>query len=240
MIKNKPTIMKAIQKKTLHEEIANNLREMIMSGELREGDKIKENELCELMDISKTPLREALRVLSAEGLIRLIPNRGSYVTTPTLEEIKEMFDVMSVLEGVCARTAAEKMSNIDYEKLKKIHFQLEENFRLKEQKQYIRYNNEYHSFVQELAGNKTLNQIVNGLRQKILLYRFKSLNLSDRFEQSIQEHRDLLEAFRKRDAEKAELLMKSHMKKQSEALEKLAKQRKGVLNVRLINGLLYA
>ncbi len=134
-----------------------------------------------------------------------------------------MFDVMSVLEGVCARTAAEKMSNIDYEKLKEIHLQLEENFRLKDQKQYIRFNNEYHSFVQELAGNKTLNQIVNGLRQKILLYRFKSLNLSGRFEQSIQEHRDLLGAFRKRDAEKAELLMKSHMKKQSEALEKLAK-----------------
>ena len=223
MIKNKLIIMKAIQKKTLHEEIANNLREMIMSGELREGDKIKENEFCELMDISKTPLREALRVLSTEGLIRLIPNRGSYVTTPTFEEIKEMFDVMSVLEGVCARTAAEKMSNIDYEKLKKIHLQLEENFRKKDQKHYIRNNNKYHSFVQELAGNKTLNQIVNGLRQKILLYRYQSLNLSGRFEQSIQEHRDLLEAFRKRDAEKAELLMKSHMKKQSEALEKLAK-----------------
>ena len=97
--------MKVIQKKTLHQEIANNLREMIMSGELGEGDKIKEKEFCELMDISKTPLREALRVLSAEGLIRLIPNLGSYVTIPTFKEIKEMFDVMSVLEGVCARTA---------------------------------------------------------------------------------------------------------------------------------------
>jgi len=214
--------MKAIQKKTLHQEIANNLREMIMSGELREGDKIKEDELCTVMEISKTPLREALRVLSAEGLIRLIPNRGSYVTTPTFEEIKEMFDVMSVLEGVCARTAAEKMSSGDFKKLEDIHHQLEKNFRLKDQKQYIHHNNLYHAFVQELAGNKTLNQIVNGLRQKILLYRFKSLNLSGRFKQSIQEHRDLLEAFRNRDAEKAELLMKSHMKKQSEALEKLA------------------
>ncbi|MBW2338698.1 MAG: GntR family transcriptional regulator [Deltaproteobacteria bacterium] len=214
--------MKAIQKKTLHQEIANNLREMIMSGELQEGDKIKENELCIVMEISKTPLREALRVLSAEGLIRLIPNRGSYVTTPTFEEIKEMFDVMSVLEGVCARTAAEKMSSGDFKKLEDIHHQLEKNFRLKDQKQYIHHNNLYHAFVQELAGNKTLNQIVNGLRQKILLYRFKSLNLSGRFKQSIQEHRDLLEAFRNRDAEKAELLMTSHMKKQSEALEKLA------------------
>ena len=215
--------MKAIQKKTLHEEIANNLREMIMAGELTEGDKIKEDELCTVMEISKTPLREALRVLSAEGLIRLIPNRGSYVTTPTFEEIKEMFDVMSVLEGVCARTAAKKMSTGDFKKLEEIHHQLEKNFRLKDQKQYIHHNNLYHAFVQELAGNKTLNQIVNGLRQKILLYRFKSLNLFGRFEQSIQEHRELLEAFRNRDAAKAELLMKSHMKKQSEALEKLAK-----------------
>jgi len=214
--------MKAIQKKTLHEEIANNLREMIMSGELKEGDKIKEDKLCAVMGISKTPLREALRVLSAEGLIRLIPNRGSYVTTPTFDEIKEMFDVMSVLEGVCARTAAEKMSTGDLKKLEKIHHQLEKNFRLKDQKQYIHHNNLYHALVQELAGNKTLNQIVNGLRQKILLYRFKSLNLSGRFEQSIQEHRDLLEAFRNRDAEKAELLMTSHMKKQREALEILA------------------
>jgi DNA-binding GntR family transcriptional regulator len=195
---------------------------MIMSGELMEGDKIKENELCALMDISKTPLREALRVLSAEGLIRLIPNRGSYVTTPTIEEIKEMFDVMSVLEGVGARAAAKKMNDKDFEKLENFHHQLEKHSKRKDQGRYIHFNNLYHAFVQELAGNGTLNQIVNGLRQKILLYRFKSLNLSGRFEQSIQEHRDLLEAFRKRDADKVESLMKSHIKKQSEALKKLA------------------
>jgi DNA-binding GntR family transcriptional regulator len=215
--------MKAIQKKTLHEEIANNLRDMIMSGELREGDKIKENDLCDMMGISKTPLREALRVLSAEGLIRLIPNRGSYVTTPTFEEIKEMFDVMSVLEGVCARTAAEKMNGKDFSKLEKLHNKLEESFRRRDQKKYIHQNNSYHALVQELAGNKTLNQIVNGLRQKILLYRFQSLNLPERFEQSIREHRDLLAAFRNRDPEKAEMLMTSHLKKQCEALEQLAK-----------------
>jgi DNA-binding GntR family transcriptional regulator len=215
--------MKAIQKKTLHEEIANNLRDMIMSGELREGDKIKENDLCDMMGISKTPLREALRVLSAEGLIRLIPNRGSYVTTPTFEEIKEMFDVMSVLEGVCARTAAEKMNAKDFSKLEKLHNKLEESFRRRDQKKYIHQNNSYHALVQELAGNKTLNQIVNGLRQKILLYRFQSLNLPERFEQSIREHRDLLAAFRNRDPEKAEMLMTSHLKKQCEALEQLAK-----------------
>jgi len=214
--------MRAIKKKTLHQEIADTLRDMIMSGELREGDKIRENELCGLMGISKTPLREALRVLSAEGLIKLIPNRGSYVTVPTFEEIKEMFDVMSVLEGVCARTAAEKMKDRDFLRLEKLHKRLEENFRERDQKAYIQQNNSYHAFVQKLAGNRTLNQIVNGLRQKILLYRFQSLNLPGRFEQSIKEHRALLSAFRDRDSEKAEILMKSHLKKQFEALKKLA------------------
>jgi len=215
--------MKVIKKKTLHEEIANNLRELIMSGELQEGDKIKEDELCSSMGISKTPLREALRVLSVEGLIRLVPNRGSFVSTPTFEEIREMFDVMSVLEGVCARAAAEKMGAKDLATLEKLHERLEENYRRKAQREYIRINNQYHAFVQELAGNRTLNQIVNGLRQKILLYRYQSLNLPERFAQSIQEHRDLLEAFRKKDPKKAETLMRRHLKKQCDALEKLAR-----------------
>jgi DNA-binding GntR family transcriptional regulator len=214
--------MKVIKKKTLHEEIANNLRELIMSGELQEGDKIKEDELCSSMGISKTPLREALRVLSVEGLIRLVPNRGSFVSTPTFEEIREMFDVMSVLEGVCARAAAAKMGAKDLATLEKLHERLEENYRRKAQREYIRINNQYHAFVQELAGNRTLNQIVNGLRQKILLYRYQSLNLPERFAQSIQEHRDLLEAFRKKDPKKAETLMRRHLKKQCDALEKLA------------------
>jgi DNA-binding GntR family transcriptional regulator len=193
-----------------------------MSGELQEGDKIKEDELCSSMGISKTPLREALRVLSVEGLIKLVPNRGSFVSTPKFEEIREMFDVMSVLEGICARAATEKMNAKNLATLEKLHNRLEKNFKRRAQREYIRINNQYHSFVQELAGNRTLNQIINGLRQKILLYRYQSLNLPERFEQSIQEHRDLIEAFRKKDSKKAETLMRRHLKKQCDALEKLA------------------
>jgi DNA-binding GntR family transcriptional regulator len=215
-------MLKVIEKKTLHEEIANNLKELIMSGELQEGDKIKEDELCSSMGISKTPLREALRVLSVEGLIKLVPNRGSFVSTPTFEEIREMFDVMSVLEGICARAAVKKMSAKDLATLEKLHDKLEKNFKRRAQREYIRINNQFHAFVQELAGNRTLNQIVNGLRQKILLYRYQSLNLPERFEQSIQEHRDLIKAFRKKDSKKVETLMRRHLKKQCDALEKLA------------------
>ena len=211
-----------IEKATLHMRIADSLREMIMTGELKEGDRINENELCSAMGISKTPLREALRVLSGEGLISVVPNRGSFISKPTLSEIREMFEVMSVLEGVCARAAAAKMDSAQLHVLEKLHDGLEGEFQRRDPKAYIRINNRYHAFVQELAGNRTLNQIVDGLRKKILMYRFQSLNLPGRFEESIREHRELLDAFRDRRAQKAERIMKGHLMKQSAALEKLA------------------
>jgi len=212
------------KKATYHVQIADMLRDMIMTGKLEEGDKVNESELCETMGISKTPLREALRVLSVEGLIRLVPNRGAFVTKPTFEEIAEMFDVMSLLEGFCARVACEKMTPKDFARLEKLHSKLEENFERHDQEEYIRINNQYHSFVQEIAGNRTLNQIVGGLRKKILLYRFQSLNLPARFECSIREHRDLLEAFRQRDHLRAEALMREHLQNQSRALGTLVER----------------
>jgi DNA-binding GntR family transcriptional regulator len=213
-----------IKKATLHTQIVDALREMIMIGELKHGDKINENDLCASMEISKTPLREALRVLSAENLISLVPNRGAFVTKPSTGEIKEMFAVMSVLEGVCAHAAAEKMTPADFSRLEGLHAKLEEHFKGRDQKEYIRTNNRYHSFIQELAGNRTMNQIVNGLRKKILLYRFQSLNLPGRFEDSIKEHRELLTAFRNRDAPKAEKIMKNHLDRQSRAIEALERR----------------
>lgn len=213
-----------IKKETLHIQIADHLRSLIMTGELKEGDKVNENELCATLGISKTPLREALRVLSAEGLISLVPNRGSFVTKPTVEEINEMFDVMTLLEGYCAREACKKMSRKDFAHLKELHAKLEQHSARRDQKEYIRVNNRFHTFLQELAGNRTLNQIVDGFRKKILLYRFQSLNLPRRFEDSITEHRLLLEAFEKRDGRAAEALMQRHLKNQSKAMEALFEQ----------------
>jgi len=212
------------KKATYHVQIADMLRDMIMTGKLKEGDKVNEGKLCETMGISKTPMREALRVLSVEGLIRLVPNRGAFVTKPEFEEIAEMFDVMSLLEGFCACRACERMTPRNFAHLEKLHAKLEESFERHDQEEYIRINNQYHSFVQEIAGNRTLNQIVDGLRKKILLYRFQSLNLPDRFASSIREHRDLLEAFRQRDDSRADALMREHLKNQTLALEILVEE----------------
>lgn len=213
-----------IKKKTLHIDIADTLRELIITGKLKEGEKVNENELCASMGTSKTPLREALRVLSVEGLIKLVPNRGAYVRKPTLDQIKEMFDVMSVLEGLAAGTAAEKLTDNDLLNLKKIHKKLEESCKRKDQKKYLHYNSQCHALLQEVAGNKTLNQIITILRKQVTLYRSTSLALPGRMADSLEEHAELLKALEKRNPEKAERIMRMHLRNQNIALVKLSEK----------------
>ncbi|RLG27918.1 GntR family transcriptional regulator, partial [Methanosarcinales archaeon] len=156
--------------------------------------------------------------LKSEGLIDLIPHKGAYVSQPCIEEINDMFEVMSVLEGTCARLAATKMTEKELIKIESLHENLEEQYRKKDHEAYLKKNNVFHLFIQELAGNKILNGVINGLRQKILLYRQRQLYQPERFDQSIQEHRDLLDAFSKKDPISAESLMKRHLLMQCKAL----------------------
>jgi DNA-binding GntR family transcriptional regulator len=211
--------MSRIHIKPLHQEVAQRIRDMIRKGLLQKGDRIVEKELCEAMGTSRTPLREALRLLSSEGLIELVPHKGAYVAQPSMREIREMFEVMSILEGTCARKVAEKMTDADFRKLEKLHEKLEKYFREKNNEKYLEVNHKYHSLLQEMTGSKVLNDVINSLRQKILLYRYRQLYQPDRFRASMNEHRVLLDAFRRRDPAAAESAMRTHLINQCEALK---------------------
>lgn len=211
--------MPAIRIEALPQEVAKRIREMIRKGILKKGDRIVEKPLCEAMGVSRTPLREALRLLSSEGLVELVPNKGARVAEPSMRDVREMFWVMSILEGTCARRCVEKITKDGLKKLDSLHEKLEKHYRDKNHEKYMAVNHRYHSLVQELAGSKVLSEVINGLRQKILLYRYRQIYQPNRLERSMQEHRDLQEAFRKRDAEAAERLMKQHLMRQCEALE---------------------
>lgn len=207
-----------ISAKPLNVEAASRLREMIRTGKLKKGERVVEAELCEVLGISRTPLREALRLLSSEGLIRLVPNVGAYVGEPSLDEIRDMFQVMAVLEGMCARLAAMKMTPASLKRLEALHEKLEKLFRDGDREGYIAVNNLYHTLVQSLAGNKVLSDTINGLRDKILLYRYRQIFEEKRFEESINEHREILDAFRKGDPQNAEKVMANHLLMQGAAL----------------------
>lgn len=214
-------MLRKIRPAPLHQQVADQIREMIRKGTLRQGQKISELEFCQELGISRTPLREALHILSSEGLIELTPHKGARVSRPTIDEIRDMFQVMAVLEGLCARVAAQELSDKDLKALEALHRALEEAYAARDEERYIQANHDCHQFVQSLASNRTLSDIITALRQKIFLYRYRQLYQPGRLDDSIAEHRELLEAFRCRDAAGAEALMKGHLHKQCEALVRL-------------------
>ena len=220
--------MKRIQAGYLAQEAAKRIREMIRKGALKKGDRILESPMCQAMGVSRTPLREALRILSSEGLIELIPNRGAYVAQPSIKDIGEMFYVMSILEGTCARVCVEKMDDEGLRRLDDLYRKLEQHCQAEDREKYMAVNHSFYSLVQELAGNRVLSEVIDGLRQKILLYRYRQIYQPNRLKESMQEHRDLQQAFRERNPEAAERFMQEHLTRQFNALKSVYSERKEV------------
>ncbi len=216
-VKNGRSVRK-IKPKAIHEEVAIQIRAMIRDGLLVKGQKVEEKYLCESMGVSRTPVREALRMLNVEGLVELIPNKGCYISDPPIEVIQDLFEVISVLEGTSARLAAQKMSDRDFAKIEALHEDLERYYDVRDHRSYLQRNHLLHELIQDIAGNAVLKQVIDGLRQKIMLYRYRQLYQEYRFDQSIQEHREILDAFRKRDAVLAEDAMKRHLMAQCKSL----------------------
>jgi DNA-binding GntR family transcriptional regulator len=204
--------------KTLAEKTADKIRELIQKNTLEGGAKLIEIKLCKQIGVSRTPLREALRALSAEGLVDIHPNRGAIVADISLEELRHTFEVMSILEGSCARLAAERLTNADLAELEKLHEKLEEHYRDNDPHAYVQDNRCYHEFIQEKTGNPVLSRIVSELWGRIQLHRFRQIYQPGRLDGSMDEHRELMEAFRAREAGRAEKLMQLHLKKQCDAL----------------------
>jgi DNA-binding GntR family transcriptional regulator len=205
----------------LYEQVAERLRTRIFAHELEPGAWVDEQALAEEFGISRTPLREALKVLAAEGLVRLKPRRGCYVAALSEQDLDEIFPVMALLEGRCAREATDKASDADLKRLETIHADLERYAANGDPDHFFEANQRFHDALQDLAGNRWLKQLIEETRQFIKLTRRDSLNLEGRLKQSLTEHRAILAAIQRRDAEAAGRLMHDHLLSGRAALAKL-------------------
>jgi len=142
-----------------------------------------------------------------------------------MREIEEMFEVMSVLEGTCARLAVKKMTPGGWRRIERLHRKLETHYAEGDREKYIAVNNVFHALVQELAGNRVLDDIVRRLREKVALYRHQQIYEPRRFDESMHEHREILGALRRRDPDAAEMHMKRHLDRQCKALIHLYEKR---------------
>jgi DNA-binding GntR family transcriptional regulator len=211
-----------IPRAALYEEVAARLRALIYRGALAPGAWLDERALARRFGISRTPLREALKVLRAEGLVRLTPRRGSFVAGElTAEDLDALFPVVALLEGRCAYEAASKATDEDLRRLEAIHARLERLAAARDVDAYFAENSAFHEAVAEVAANPWLARSLGELRRFLKLLRGRQLRVPGRLAASLAEHRRLVRALRRRDAPRAERVMRDHLLSQREALATL-------------------
>ena len=203
---------------SLHQEVASQLRDEIFAGTLAPGSFIDELAQCARLDISRTPLREALKVLTAEGLLRHEPRRGCFVSEVTEQDLDDIFPVIALLEGRCAYEAARRASDADLLELSALHDKLQAHAKAGRITDYYATNFAIHEAIILLANNRWLSQSIADLRKILKLSRLQSLGAPGRVKQSLSEHMTVFAALKSRDSEGAEAAMRTHLTRQREAL----------------------
>lgn len=208
---------------SLHNEVAAQLRERIFAGLLAPGSFVDELALCNELAISRTPLREALKVLTAEGLLTHQPRRGCFVSEITERDLDQIFPVIALLEGRCAYEAANNATDADLGALQQLHERLSRHAQARRINDYYDVNFAIHEAIITLANNRWLGQVIGDLRKLVKLARLQQLHAPGRLEQSLSEHMAVFAALKARDAEGAEAAMRTHLTRQRVALRELAR-----------------
>jgi len=215
---------------SLHDEVAAQLREKIFAGELAPGAFLDEAQLAAHLKISRTPVREALKVLTVEGLVRHEPRRGCFVNEVTEQDLDEIFPVLALLEGRCALEAARNASDADLEALDALHQKLARHAKARRINDYYAANFAIHEAIIALARNRWLATAIADLRKIVKLARLQQLHAPGRLDQSLSEHLAVFAALKARDGEGAEAAMRTHLQRQRVALRELARAQRGVLS----------
>ena len=209
------TADRSLSPRALYQDVAERLRERIFDRQLEPGSWIDEQKLAADFGISRTPLREALKVLAVEGLVTMKVRRGAYVTEMSEEDVKQGYHVMALLESDAAGQVARHATPAQLAQLRSLHEQLEREVHQREF--FFATNEAFHLQLLTVAGNRWSLQVVNDLRKVMKLNRHHSLFKQGRLADSLAEHRALMLAIEARDAARATQLMKAHFENGLEA-----------------------
>lgn len=207
----RPSVVSALPRpvRALYEDVAEQLRLKIFARELAPGSWIDEQKLAMEYGISRTPMREALKVLATEGLVTMKLRRGAYVTEVSERDLAEVFHLLALLESDAAADAARQLTLSDLAGLEALHANLEDA--AQDRERFFALNEAFHLRLLEIAGNRWRNQIVADLRKVMKLNRHHSLFKAGRLKDSLQEHRELMACLRARDPEACRAGMQRHL-----------------------------
>jgi len=205
-----PTI-KLDNYKPLRDIVFDAIKEAILTGRLKPGERLMEVQLAEEMGVSRTPVREAIRKLELEGLVVMVPRKGAYVSGLTLKDVTEVFEIRSSLEGLAAALAAERITEEEIKILDKILIDITEASEKGDTETVIKKDMEFHQVLFSASRNERLAQIISNLKEQIDRFRIKSFSNPARVKSVLSEHKGIIDAVKLGDAENAEKLAKAHI-----------------------------
>ncbi len=209
--KKMENILKIEGYELLNQKVYRVLKESIIKGFLEPGTKLLENKIAEEMQVSRTPVREAMQKLAAEGFVRTTPNQTMVVIEVSPEDVKEVLLIRGVLEGLAARIAAKKINRQEIDELEKIVEQMSLHLTKENLSSYCQVDDEFHDLILNICGNKWIIQIRDNLGTFIYRFRIKSLSVPGRFKHSLEEHQAIMESLREHDSAEADRLSQVHM-----------------------------
>lgn len=199
-----------VRQRPLHEAVVDRLRDMIIEGELRVGDRLHEFNLAETLKVSRTPVREAVKLLATEGLVELLPGRGARVAALSAQTISDLLEVIGGIERHACELAAERMTARDLAKLSRMHERMAGYHKAGNLHDYFKLNNEIHVAIVAAAKNVTLGETHAALLLKARRGRHTALESQARWAEAMAEHELLMQAFQERDGSKAGAIMLQH------------------------------
>lgn len=202
---------KRIERRPLHEEVIDQLRDRIVQGELAPGARLNERVLCEQLGISRTPLREAIKMLATEGLVELLPNRGAIVTPLKAAQIADTLAVMGALESLAGELACANASESDLAEIRALHFEMLAHHARRELAAYFRYNQFIHMKIIEASGNPVLTNTYRQLNANVRRARYMANLSQERWDAAVSEHEGILAALVSRDAPRLKRLLAEHL-----------------------------
>ncbi len=205
---NKAVAVLPLGRRALYEDVAERLRTQIFERAIEPGAWIDEQKLALEYGISRTPLREAIKVVATEGLVTMKPRRGAYVAEMSRDDVAQIYQMLSLLEADAAAEVARRASAEQLDQLQALHDLLERQVRQRDA--FFATNERFHMALLDIAGNRWRSQIVTDLRKVMKLNRHHSLFKQGRLTDSLAEHRLLMEALKRRNAAKATALMRAH------------------------------
>jgi len=209
---NTPTnVTSLVDRRLLHETVIDQLRDLIVQGELAPETKLNERVLAERLGTSRTPLREAIKFLASEGLVELLPNRGAVVAPLKPEKMKEVFVVLGALEALAGDLACRNASEDDIADIRGLHFHMLAHHARGELAQYFKYNQQIHSRIMDCAGNATLAASYRSLNAHVKRARYLANLSRERWDKAVHEHGEILDALTRRDGVRLQALLRDHL-----------------------------